>query len=506
MPTRPKKSFACSVSVRVKPKFDDSAESTDVRFPGGAVFGPEEDQGAVYESLGMPSLIDSFMGGYDITVLAYGQTGCGKTHTIFGPPQYLGETHGHQEWGMFPRTMQTVLNRIQGTPATLTLSSVELYFGGCFDLLNKRNPVGISGGDSGPVTCDRFKFGTLTDEGRAKAKQRERAKRQKSSDTLLEISGQMEVSVQSIEDVIRVAKTVEATRSTKGHSLNHRSSRSHCVVFAVLTQPTAAGQVMTSKFLFVDLAGSERIKRSNSTGVKAKEAMSINTSLVVLNRVVQALGKHSKFIPYRDSPLTRVLKNGLGGNSRTAFLIAVDEHCRNAEETRCSLEFGSRCLMVKSKKGARRVREVGASSELLKAKLEEAEGALSLLKVQGRGGGLDMSVGVAQASRDAFISNRKRYLRFKRLAEETQAQIDYVGTTPELELTLFKANKEVTVQCGILARMQFSGLWTPPQRVYVQKQAEIDSLKAQIARLNGDTPPVVVNADLDYYALYKRLN
>ena len=134
----------------------------------------------------------------------------------------------------------------------------------------------------------------------------------------------------------------QANRSSRGHNLNDRSSRSHCLIRVHYTRKkpgTAA--TATSKFLFVDLAGSERIGRSGVQGAGQAEAIGINDSLTTLGRVVNALVKKQAHVPYRESPLTMLLRDSLAGKAVVRVVICVAAGVEHAEETVCSLKVRS---------------------------------------------------------------------------------------------------------------------------------------------------------------------
>ena len=149
----------------------------------------------------------------------------------------------------------------------------------------------------------------------------------------------------------RLARLVEANRSSRSHDLNERSSRSHCIVRVFLTQREsgkARSGSQTSKFLFVDLAGSERIGKSGVSGAGRQEAIKINKSLTALGRVVKALTRKETHVPYRKSLLTVLLKDSLSGRSVMGVVICVASEPSHVEETICSLRYGARLARVKS--------------------------------------------------------------------------------------------------------------------------------------------------------------
>ena len=134
-------------------------------------------------------------------------------------------------------------------------------------------------------------------------------------------------------------------RAVGGHNFNERSSRSHLVfsVYCVSTN-NKTGEVKTGKLHLIDLAGSERLNKTAATGTRLKEAQNINKSLSALGDVITALGKrNSKHIPYRNSKLTFVLQDSLGGNSKVLMFVNTSPCLYNCSETLCSLKFAERC-------------------------------------------------------------------------------------------------------------------------------------------------------------------
>ena len=150
--------------------------------------------------------------------------------------------------------------------------------------------------------------------------------------------GETLLRVQTPTDVAKLARTVEANRSARSHLINDRSSRSHCLVKVQRVQ-TRAGARRTNRFLFVDLAGSERIGRTGMTqGVGKSEATEINGSLLVLGRVVKQLAQRVPHVSFRDSTLTKLLRDSLEGRAAVTFVVCVAAGARHADETACSLQ------------------------------------------------------------------------------------------------------------------------------------------------------------------------
>lgn len=140
---------------------------------------------------------------------------------------------------------------------------------------------------------------------------------------------------------------VEISRSCKGHQINHRSSRSHCIVQLNLTRKKG-NSVVKSRFLFVDLAGSERIAKSGATNLRAEEAKTVNQSLTTLGRCILAI-KKKEMPPFRESSLTMLLKDSLSGKSKTCIFCTIADEPDMVLESVSTLRFGMNCGHVKLK-------------------------------------------------------------------------------------------------------------------------------------------------------------
>ena len=174
--------------------------------------------------------------------------------------------------------------------------------------------------------------------------------------------GETFVSLDTPEALARFARSVEATRTSKAHLLNDRSSRSHCLVRVRFKRDgggagdgDARSSAQSRSLLFVDLAGSERVARTGAAGAARDEARAINGSLSALGRVIKTLGERQRrgrtdasHVPYRDASLTMLLRDAFGGGSCTSVVIAVAGEREHAEETLCSLRFGERMAVVRN--------------------------------------------------------------------------------------------------------------------------------------------------------------
>ncbi|KAI9032872.1 P-loop containing nucleoside triphosphate hydrolase protein [Phycomyces nitens] len=390
------------------------------------VFGPDSTQNEIFSALG-ERLIQKFVDGYNVTILAYGQTSSGKTYTM-GTAQHSGRYNAEEE-GIVPRAMAQLfdilhqtdsaiirpvsptssvsssttattlskgrlrpLSRISKTPRistpspspapplpslkpkyTVKVSFVEIYNEELIDLLNSSAP-----GETPPVTIREDSKGHIY------------------------WTGVKEVVVHSTDDVLFYLEQGTQNRATGSTDMNEKSSRSHAI-FSVslrqekwmpsqtsglsqanlsraasptpsrstgsrqrppsslnvrpslndLRQPEEGDWIITSsKFNFVDLAGSERLKRTAAEGDRRKEGININAGLLALGNVISALGdssKRSTHIPYRDSKLTRLLQDSLGGSATTLMIACASPVEYNLSETLNTLQYANRARNIKNR-------------------------------------------------------------------------------------------------------------------------------------------------------------
>ncbi|CAI2175051.1 3343_t:CDS:2 [Funneliformis geosporum] len=330
------------------------------------VFGPDTKQNEVFEKAVL-NLVDKFLEGYNVTILAYGQTSSGKTHTMGTvdnssiPPEYKG---------IIPRAMSTLFSTINSAQYktrkfTIKVSFVEIYNEDLIDLLGEQ----MDGENKPQVVVREDSKGNIL------------------------WSGLQEMSVHNVDEVIEYLARGSLNRQVGATNMNSQSSRSHAIFSVVMSQqkgsnasslpmsptngnprsysrlsgsrPSSRSQMrtsnrddvenmtVTSKFHFVDLAGSERLKRTSAIGDRAKEGISINSGLLALGNVISALGdpskaKHTTHIPYRDSKLTRLLQDSLGGNAQTLMIACVSPTEYNLNETINTLKYANRARNIKN--------------------------------------------------------------------------------------------------------------------------------------------------------------
>ena len=261
--------------------------------------------------------MDDILNGYNGTVFAYGQTGAGKSYTMMGSDIDDSETKG-----IIPRIVEQIFASILASPGnieyTVRVSYMEIYMERIRDLLQPQN-------DNLPVHEEKSRG--------------------------VYVKGLLEIYVSSVQEVYEVMRRGGTARAVAATNMNQESSRSHSIFVITITQKNVeTGSAKSGQLFLVDLAGSEKVGKTGASGQTLEEAKKINKSLSALGMVINSLtdGK-STHIPYRDSKLTRILQESLGGNSRTTLIINCSPNSYNAEETLGTLRFGVRAKAIKNK-------------------------------------------------------------------------------------------------------------------------------------------------------------
>ncbi|CAH8280392.1 unnamed protein product [Arabidopsis lyrata] len=295
-------------------------------------------------------LVDALFKGYNATVLAYGQTGSGKTYTM--GTNYSGDgTNG----GIIPNVMEDIFRRVDTTKDSsellIRVSFIEIFKEEVFDLLDS-NSSALLKNDSGV----QAKHTALS---RAPIQIRETASGG------ITLAGVTEAEVKTKEEMGSYLARGSLCRATGSTNMNSQSSRSHAIFTITLEQKKIASgscattedggeDILCAKLHLVDLAGSERAKRTGADGMRLKEGIHINKGLLALGNVISALGDEKKrkeggHVPYRDSKLTRLLQDSLGGNSKTVMIACVSPADTNAEETLNTLKYANRARNIQNK-------------------------------------------------------------------------------------------------------------------------------------------------------------
>ena len=443
---------------------------------------PLADQHTIYANLVAP-LVESCFNGYNATVLAYGQTGSGKTYTMgSGNSSNLLD----DEVGVIPRVISDVFAGIERRKGTSEISVrcafLEVHNEEVRDLLH-------------PDTTTKA------------ISIRERA------DGAIVVSGIREEETRSFEEMVRLLENGSVGRTTGGTKMNAESSRSHAIFTIILEQRHLTREAMrqhrgaysSAKFHLVDLAGSERNKRTGAVGSRFKESININSGLLALGNVISALsddqgrkqsGKESEtrkhlHVPYRESKLTRLLQDSLGGNSRTCMIACVSPTDSNLDETLNTLKYAARARNIRNKPKVNR----DPAAARLAANREGANGAP--FAPAGAGvvvGGLD-EAGV-QSLRDAAESAERDLATARSELAEVTSAMD--AARAERDFALLRAEQLEGEMAGALVvagELNGAGQLTKTGFARLVAAAPESAREAAVRRRGGAPLPAPSNAD-----------
>ncbi|XP_075447655.1 kinesin heavy chain isoform X2 [Ascaphus truei] len=301
-------------------KFLPTFQSDDSVILGGKpymfdrVFPPNTTQEQVYHACAM-QIVKDVLAGYNGTIFAYGQTASGKTHTM------EGKLHDPQMMGIIPRIARDIFNHIYSMDENLEfhikVSYFEIYLDKIRDLLD--------------VT--KTNLSVHEDKNRVPF-----------------VKGCTERFVSSPEEILDVIDEGKSNRHVAVTNMNEHSSRSHSIFLINIKQENVETELkLSGKLYLVDLAGSEKVSKTGAEGAVLDEAKNINKSLSALGNVISALAEGVKgYVPYRDSKMTRILQDSLGGNCRTTMFICCSPSSYNDAETKSTLMFGQRAKTIKN--------------------------------------------------------------------------------------------------------------------------------------------------------------
>ncbi|KAH0939915.1 hypothetical protein HID58_007376 [Brassica napus] len=355
----------CVTVVPGKPQVQIGSHSFTFDHVYGSSGSPSTD---MYEQCAAP-LVDGLFQGYNATVLAYGQTGSGKTYTMG-----TGSGDSSQTGGIVPQVMNSLFTKIETLKDHIEfqihVSFIEIHKEEVQDLLDPTSNGKVANVPGKPPIQIR-----------------------ETSNGVITLAGSTEVSVSTLKEMAACLDQGSISRATGSTNMNNQSSRSHAIFTITVeqmrkinTDSTDNGSLkeeyLCAKLHLVDLAGSERAKRTGSDGMRFKEGVHINKGLLALGNVISALGDEKKrkdgaHVPYRDSKLTRLLQDSLGGNSRTVMIACISPADINAEETLNTLKYANRARNIRNKPVVNRD---PVSSEMLKMRqqLEYLQAELSL--------------------------------------------------------------------------------------------------------------------------------
>uniref|UniRef100_A0A7N1A438 Kinesin-like protein n=1 Tax=Kalanchoe fedtschenkoi TaxID=63787 RepID=A0A7N1A438_KALFE len=278
-------------------------------FKFDAVFSPEADQAEVFQDTA--PLVSSVLDGYNVCIFAYGQTGTGKTYTMVGTEEARGVNYMTLD-ELF-RLMKNMEHQYQ---YEVSVSVLEVYNEQIRDLL-------VSGTQPG-ISTKRLEIRQV-------------------GDGVHHVPGLVEARVKNMSEVWEVLQAGSNARAVGATNANEYSSRSHCMhCVMVKSKNLLNGECTRSKLWLVDLAGSERIAKTEVQGERLKEAQNINRSLSALGDVISALATKSPHVPFRNSKLTHLLQDSLGGDSKALMFVQISPTDDDLSETLCSLNFACR--------------------------------------------------------------------------------------------------------------------------------------------------------------------
>ena len=436
---------------------DIQVEDQSHQFQFDQIFGPDSTQLEVFDYAATP-LIHDVLQGYNATVFAYGQTGSGKTHTM------EGDINDERAKGIIPRAVEALFDAVceadESLEFTFKVAYVEIYMEKIRDLLDET----------------RLKVNLTIREDKVKG---------------IYVADVTEEYVTSQEELLEIMAAGALNRATAATGMNEGSSRSHSVFTLTVNQKdTRNGVVKSGKLVLVDLAGSEMVRKSNASGQQLEEAKTINKSLSALGGVINALTDDKQtHIPYRDSKLTRILQDSLGGNSKTVLIIAMSPSSYNAPESLSTMRFGMRAKSIENKVTVNQTR----SPEELEALLERAEKAIDAqdaqiqalqaeLKSQTSGGAGELSSAAEVARSEA----QQKII--------TQLQADVSQLTQELEEERAEGQRKDSESVALVQRVkekekllaEAGELLREAQKHYETQRVKSDQLLREKAALEGE--------------------
>ncbi|XP_068576190.1 kinesin-like protein KIF21B isoform X4 [Cebidichthys violaceus] len=494
----------CHVCTLVTPGEPQVLLGKDKAFTYDFVLDIDSEQQQIYQAC-VYKLIEGCFEGYNATVFAYGQTGSGKTYTMgTGFDMSLGQ----HEQGIIPRAVHQLFEGIQNSrvraqeagiqPPEFKVSAqfLELYNEEVLDLFDEaRDP-----------------------ENRNR---KSNIKIHEDASGSIYTTGVTSRLVNSEEELLQCLKLGALSRTTASTQMNATSSRSHAI-FTIhlcqmrvcqraqmqnggaeeneelngvdsspITQPEF--ETLMAKFHFVDLAGSERLKRTGATGERAREGISINCGLLALGNVISALGDQTKkggHVPYRDSKLTRLLQDSLGGNSRTVMIACVSPSDRDFMETLNTLKYANRARNIRNKVV---VNQDKTSQQIsaLRAEIARLQMELMEYKAGKRVAGEDGSEGYSDLyTENTMLQRENDTMRLR--VKAMQETIDHLNTRVTHLLanevnTLLTKSSEGNEEIGALIQNYIREVEELRSKL-LESEAMNESLRRQTVRLSLRSP------------------
>jgi kinesin family protein 6/9 len=387
---------------------------------------------------------DIFQGatkGLNGTVFAYGQTGSGKTFTISGSPNNFNYR------GIIPRGITRLFQELGGKPDydfVVKISYLEIYNESVFDLLSPLPPSE----QKGEITFQEDSKGNVVVKGLSKH------------------------IVNSEEEAFNLLFEGESNRTISEHQLNKESTRSHCIFTVNLEMKSkveSSEKVMISKLNFVDLAGSERVKKTGSTGIALKEAAYINKSLTFLEQVVVALTDKTRrkdYVPYRQSKLTHILKDSIGGNCKTVMIATIWPEEPYILETLSTLNFAKRMKNVVNEVSVNITLDPHALIKKLTKEIKELKQEIQMHNTLNNRGKI----------------NYDPYTPEEQYVQQVRALKFLNGEDEDIDFDSVRMAKELFNQCRILFQKEFSNT----QELISNKGEELDRKQSKLQTVLDD--------------------
>ncbi|XP_055382078.1 kinesin-like protein KIF21A isoform X2 [Condylostylus longicornis] len=474
----------CRICTTVTPGEPHVVLGTDKAFTFDFVFDVNSSQVEIYEKC-IDRLVEGALKGYNATVLAYGQTGSGKTYTM--GTGFDRELLDMQE-GIIPRAVRHIFSSID----TLQNSNHNIENGVTTDNDGDENIVTSGINNVGAIQFSvGVQFMELYNEdiidlldpynkGRV-------FKIHEDPSGGISVAGATIKPINGPQDALKCLQQGALARTTASTQMNEQSSRSHAL-FTILIRrqrvmsveecglPEGDLETLTSKFHFVDLAGSERLKRTGATGERAREGISINCGLLALGNVISALGdksKRSTHVPYRDSKLTRLLQDSLGGNSQTLMIACVSPSDRDFMETLNTLKYANRARNIKNK-----VQLNQDQSSRTIAQLRREIHALQLELLDYKQGKRGIDADGNPSISDTFQENAMLLADNKRLQQRLKAMQETINSLTE-------RNTELMLQKATQGWSDINGADKSISDMVAGYLAEIETLKAKLIESEG---------------------
>ncbi|EXJ64986.1 kinesin family member 11 [Cladophialophora yegresii CBS 114405] len=384
------------------------------------VFSPAADQAIIFDDVVAP-VLNEVLAGYNCTIFAYGQTGTGKTYTMSGDmTDSLGMLSDAA--GIIPRVLYSLFQKLEAdeVECSVKCSFIELYNEELRDLLSSDDSVKLK----------------IFDDANRK------------SHPATVVQGMEESHINTAAAGIKLLREGSHRRQVAATKCNDLSSRSH-TVFTITTYIKKASEagddyICSGKLNLVDLAGSENIQRSGAENKRAAEAGLINKSLLTLGRVINALVDKSSHIPYRESKLTRLLQDSLGGRTKTCIIATVSPAKSNLEETISTLDYAFRAKNIRNKP---QVNSMVSKKTLLKEFTAEIEKLKSELIATRQRNGVyltnDQYEGITVESESRRILSEEQKARIETMEVSLRNKVQELFSLTN-NFTLLKRDNEAT--------------------------------------------------------------